>query len=257
MMNRQDHDDLILVEGAVRAAGAIALDYYGKDYRTWTKEGGSPVTEADLAVNRHLHATLTAGRPDYGWLSEESADDPARLNRPRTFVIDPIDGTIAFLKQRPHFTICAAVVADGEPRCGIVFNPVTGEMFAACLGGGATCNGAPIHVGSREALEGCRMLGRRNVLTVPPWPPMDVENRNSLAYRLALVANAQADASVSLAAKRDWDVAAAHIILAEAGGLLTDGRGRALTYNTPTAIQPSLVGAGPGLHGKILALLRQ
>ncbi len=253
----QDHDDLALLESAVRAAGAIALSYYGKDYRTWTKEGGSPVTEADLAVNHHLHEALIAQRPDYGWLSEESADDPARLTRARTFVIDPIDGTVAFLKQRPHFTICAAVVVDGAPCCGIVFNPVHDELFAARTGAGATCNGTPIHVGMRKKLEGCTMLGRRDMLTIPPWPPMDVQNRNSLAYRLVLVADGRADASVSLTAKRDWDMAAAHIILTEAGGRLSDRTGRPLSYNTAAAVQPSLVAAGPALHEEILLLLQQ
>lgn len=252
-----DRDDLALLEKAVRAAGAVALGYYGKTYRTWEKEGGSPVTDADLAVDSHLHEALTASRPDYGWLSEESADNPTRLTRARTFVVDPIDGTIAFLKQQPHFTICAAVVTDGQPRCGVVFNPVTSELFAARTGAGATCNGVPIHVGARDVLEGCRMLGRRDVLAIPPWPPMDVQNRNSLAYRLVLVAGAHADASVSLAVKRDWDVAAAHIILTEAGGLLSDRSGRALSYNSAAATQPTLVAAGPGLHGKILSLLRQ
>lgn len=251
------HDDLALLESAVRAAGAIARAYFGTDYRTWRKQGGSPVTEADLAVNRHLHDVLTAARPAYGWLSEESRDDPARLTRARVFVIDPIDGTVAFLKQRPHFTICAAVVEKGRPLCGVVYNPVTDQLFAARAGHGATCNGAALHVGRAQALEGCRMLGRRDVLAAPPWPPMDVQNRSSLALRLALVAQAAADAAVSLTAKRDWDLAAADVILTEAGGTVSDLQGRALCYNGPAAVQPGLVAANPGLHGAIMALLRQ
>ena len=101
-----DPEDLRLVEETVREAGTIARKFYGGDYKRWSKEGGSPVTEADLAVNTFLMDQLTAARPGYGWLSEENTDDPARLSRARVFVIDPIDGTVAFLKNRPHFTIC-------------------------------------------------------------------------------------------------------------------------------------------------------
>src|SRR3954463_7267127 len=146
----KDQQDLELLEQAAREAGGIALKFYGGDYKRWSKEGGSPVTEADLAVNKFLCDQLTAARPDYGWLSEESADDPARLTKAKVFVIDPIDGTIAFLKNRPHFTICAAVVIEGRPCCGVVFNPATNELYAARTGAGASRNGAAVHVGARE-----------------------------------------------------------------------------------------------------------
>lgn len=249
--------DLKLLEETVRAAGTIARKYYGGDYRRWSKEGGSPVTEADLAIDKFLCERLTAARPDYGWLSEESTDDPARLASDRTFVIDPIDGTIAFLKNRPHFTICAAIVSGGRPRCGVVYNPASDELYAALEGGGATRNGAAIRTGSRDRLEGAAMLGPRVELTSAPWPPMHVQTRNSVAYRLVLVADGSADATVSLSSKRDWDLAAADLILTEAGGRLTDAQGNRLTYNGATTRQPSLVAANPVLHAEILSLLRQ
>ncbi len=163
-------EDQALLESAVRAGGAIALKYYQTDYKRWSKEGGSPVTEADLAVNKYLCETLTAARPDYGWLSEESADDAARLSKSHVFVVDPIDGTVAFLKGRPHFTICAAVVVDGRPCCGAIYNPASDELYAARLGEGATRNGVPIHVGSRGAIQDCAMLGDRTQLTLAPGP---------------------------------------------------------------------------------------
>ena len=250
-------EDLKLLEDTVRAGGDIARKFYGGDYKRWSKEGGSPVTEADLAVNKYLCETLTAARPDYGWLSEESTDDPSRLSRANVFVVDPIDGTIAFLKNRPHFTICAAVVVEGRPRCGAIYNPMTDELYSARSAGGARRNGTFIHVGVRDALAECAMLGDRTQLTRAPWPALHVENRNSVAYRLMLVADGSADASVSLSAKRDWDLAAADIILHEAGGLLTDTRGRALRYNSASTIQHSLVAANPLLHAEIIALLRQ
>jgi len=240
----------------VRHGGAIARKYYGGDYKRWSKEGGSPVTEADLAVDKYLRDTLTAARPDYGWLSEESADDPSRLGKTRVFVIDPIDGTIAFLKNRPHFTVCAAIVVDGRPCCGAIYNPASDELYSARSGNGAHRNGVPVHTANRAELEGCAMLGDRSQLTLPPFPPMHVQNRNSVAWRLMLVADGSADASVSLTAKRDWDLAAADVILSEAGGLLTDTRGSVLRYNRASTLQPSLVAANPVLHAEIVALLR-
>jgi myo-inositol-1(or 4)-monophosphatase len=250
-----DPEDLTLLEDTVREAGHIARKYYGGDYKQWSKEGGSPVTEADLAVNKYLLDHLTAARPSYGWLSEENTDDPARLLRREVFVVDPIDGTVAFLKNRPHFTICAAVVVEGRPCCGVVYNPISDELYSARLGAGAHRNGAPIHVGARAGLQDCAMLGDRTQLTSAPFPPMHVQNRNSVAYRVVLVADGSADASVSLTAKRDWDLAAADIILTEAGGCLTDTGGAALIYNRPVTRQSSLVAANPELHTEILGLL--
>jgi myo-inositol-1(or 4)-monophosphatase len=251
----REPEDLKLLEDAVRAAGDIARKYYGGDYKRWNKEGGSPVTEADLAVNKYLCDTLTTARPDYGWLSEESADDPIRLEKSHVFVVDPIDGTVAFLKNRPHFTVCAAVVVDGRPCCGAIYNPASDEMYSARLGNGARRNGAPIHVGPRDRLEGAAMLGDRTQLSLPPFPPMHLQNRNSVAYRVMLVADGSADASVSLTGKRDWDLAAADVILHEAGGRLTDAQGALMTYNRPSTLQTSLVAANPALHAEIVALL--
>ena len=250
-------EDLALLKDTVREAGHIARSFYGGDYKQWNKEGGSPVTEADLAVDRFLWQTLTKARPDYGWLSEETIDDPARLQRRTVFVIDPIDGTVAFLKSRPHFTICAGIVVDGRPVCGVVYNPISDELYSARTGAGAYRNGTQIHVSARDALLDCAMLGDRTQLSAAPFPPMHVQNRNSVAYRVVLVADASADASVSLTPKRDWDLAAADIILSEAGGRLTDSHGELLVYNRPVTKQTSLVAANAHLSNEILTLLRQ
>jgi myo-inositol-1(or 4)-monophosphatase len=252
--------DLKLLESSVREAGAIARKFFGGTYKRWSKAQGSPVTEADLAVDRFLNERLRAARPDYGWLSEETDDDPARLAAGSVFIVDPIDGTVAFLKGRPHFTICAAVVWDGRPVAGVVYNPVSEECFAARAGAGAFCNGAAIHVGQRAEIEGCRMLGDREMFahaawnTPPnrPWPPMEVESRSSIAYRIVLVADASFDAMLALSAKRDWDLAAADIILTEAGGILTAHDGSILRYNRPDAIQSSGIGANPALHARLI-----
>ncbi len=254
-------DDVALLEEAVREAGHIARRFYGGEFKRWDKAKGSPVTEADLAVDAFLTDRLRTARPSYGWLSEETEDDPSRLAAQRLFIVDPIDGTLAFVKGKPHFTICAAVVEDGRPLAGVVYNPISEECFRAMRGSGARLNGEPIRVTARENVEGCRMLADKGMLAHPawskppniPWPAMDIESRSSIAYRIALVACGAFDAMMALSAKHDWDLAAAEIILTEAGGTLTAHDGRTLRYNDKDAIQPSVIAAGPALYAQVLA----
>lgn len=232
-------DDLALITEAAQGAGEIARGFFGGTYKQWDKGKGEPVTEADLAVNRYLQDVLTKARPDYGWLSEESIDNEERKSTRRTFVVDPIDGTVAFLKGRPHFTHAIAVVEDGRPTSAVVLNPITRECFSAAAGRGATLDGTPIHASEQATVEGCRMLAPKALFEHPgwsttpniPWPPMHVEQRNSIAYRLALVGSGQFDAAVALSSKRDWDMAAGDLIVQEAGGCMTDHCGRILRYN--------------------------
>jgi myo-inositol-1(or 4)-monophosphatase len=253
--------DRALIEQTVRKAGDIARGYFGGDYKKWDKGKGQPVTDADLAVDTYLRETLTAARPDYGWLSEETKDTPVRRGKELVFVVDPIDGTVAFMKGRPHFTVCVALVRGGRPVIGAVYNPMLDEFYAAAEDQGATLNGAPIHVSARAELEGCRMLGDRDMFKHPfwneppntPWPPMEVESRNSVAYRMALVAAGTFDAMIAMSAKRDWDAAAADLIVREAGGIVTTHDGHIPRYNGDQAIQPSIICAGPALHRQILA----
>jgi myo-inositol-1(or 4)-monophosphatase len=171
-------------------------------------------------------------------------------------VVDPIDGTLAFIKRKPEFTICAAVVEAGAPVAAAIYNPMTEEMFAAVRGGGATLNGAAIKVTARAELEGCRMLVAQDVIRHPawprPWPAMDVGKRASIAYRMALVANGTYDAMMALSSKHEWDSAAGTLIVQEAGGLATAHSGAALLYNQPVPHHRSLICAGPALHAAIL-----
>ena len=248
-------EDLALLEAACRAGGEIARRHFADGCKSWSKQGGSPVTEADLEVDAYLRAVFAAARPDYGWLSEESIDDAARLSHAILFIVDPIDGTVAFLKGRPHFTICAAVVRDGAAVAGVVYNPMLDHLYKAMAGGGAYRNGDPIHVSAARGLTGCAMLGDRAMLTRPPWPEMKVETRNSVAYRVALVADGSFDATVALSAKRDWDLAAADVILREAGGKITSRNGEPLIYNRADACQTTMIAAGPALHDEIVARL--
>lgn len=250
--------DFALLKEVVREAGALAMRFYCTDHKQWSKaHDNTPVTEADIAVNDLLLQRLGSARPDYGWLSEETEDDNSRLTRERVWVVDPIDGTRAFAKRWPHFVISVALVEAGRPLLGVLFNPATDEFFEARLGGGAFLNGRPIHVSGAMAIEGCRMAAYPPMFRHPawrePWPEMEILERNSVAYRIALVACGAADAALALNGKNDWDLAAADIILHEAGGRMTTHDGNLFSYNRPTTRHPSLLAAGPMLHNAISA----
>lgn len=254
-------DDLraeaLLLEEAVRAAGPIAMRYFGGEVAHWEKNPGDPVSEADHAVDEYLRLRLTGARPGYGWLSEETEDDPARLQRARVFVVDPIDGTRSFLRRLPEFTICAGMVEHGRTLAAAIFNPATDEMFTALSGGGARLNGVPIRVSDRAGLADARLLSGRRLFEREGWtgPGTSFHSINSIAYRMALVAAGRYDACISLGWKSDWDVAAADLLVAEAGGRVSTARGERLRYNGAEPLHTSVIAAGPDLHAVVLALL--
>ncbi|WP_374573143.1 3'(2'),5'-bisphosphate nucleotidase CysQ [Phenylobacterium sp.] len=253
-------DDLDLILSAAREAGELAVRLRAAGLEVDYKEGNSPVTNADLAADALLKERLTAARPDYGWLSEETADNPERLGRRRLFVVDPIDGTRAFLKDRPWWAVSVAVVEETRPVAGVVVAPQVGQVFAATEGGGATLNGAPIRPSDAAALEDCAMVGDARMFAHPswpaPWPPMRIESRNSTAYRMCLVASGDFDAALALVAKADWDLAAADLIAREAGAVVSDHLGRPFSYNGPIPAQKSLMCAAPALAPLILERVR-
>jgi myo-inositol-1(or 4)-monophosphatase len=257
-------DDLSLIETAARAAGTFVLDRMKRPYKTvqkpgvptpWGKTDSSPVTDVDLETDALLTRDLRAARPDYGWLSEETADDPHRLACARAFIVDPIDGTSAFLRGKPEFTIVVAVVDHGQPAAAAVYNPSTEEMFTAARGRGAHLNGQRLAVSQRAALEGARMLGTATFFGHPAWPRkwpvMTVENKASLAYRLALVAAGRFDGMLALNPKHEWDIAAGSLLVTEAGGLATNHDLSPWTFNKPDPQELSMIAAGPLLHGLI------
>ncbi|HMI95056.1 MAG TPA: 3'(2'),5'-bisphosphate nucleotidase CysQ [Micropepsaceae bacterium] len=255
-----DAADTRLLVAELREAGEIARHYFGGKYKSWNKSHGNPVTEADIEIDNFLRQRLLAARPAYGWLSEETADDPVRLLRKRVFVVDPIDGTYGFLKHRPDFTIVAAVVENGRPVAGAIYNPITDDMFEATKGAGAQKNGDPSRVSSRSKFEGARFLAEKKVMDpgrwANPWPgSITVETRASAAYRMALVAAGEFDAMISLSPKSDWDVAAGDLIVHEAGGRVTTREGDLLIYNREKPEHRSVICAGPPLQARLLARL--
>jgi len=243
----QDRDDLNLLMGAAAEAGELALSFFGGDPKTWFKDNKSPVSEADLAVDALLGQKLRAARNDYGWLSEETADDKTRLDAKRTFVVDPIDGTRAFLAGGEEWTVALAVVEKGRAVASVVFCPVRNETFSAVSGGGAWLNGERLRTSSRTEVPGARLSGpysiaaNKNVIAAGFER---TENIRSLAYRLALVAAGRVDIAVARKGPSDWDLAAADLLVQEAGGELTDLAGHRCRYNQPETRHPALI-AGP------------
>lgn len=265
-MPEADHDlrasdlaaDLQLLETAARQAGELALGYFGQGLETWFKGNKSPVSEADIAVDRFLADRLLGARPDYGWLSEETADDRTRLNRRRVFIVDPIDGTRAFLAGGDEWTVSVAVVEDGRPVAGAVFCPRRNEMFTAQAGGGASLNGSGIRVSDNTIVSGATLTGPHSIVSNTDVLAAGFEKTEvlrSLAYRLVVVAAGWIDVGTARGGPSDWDLAAADLLVQEAGGQVTDVSGKLLTYNRARTGHPALIAASTGLIGPVRAVL--
>jgi myo-inositol-1(or 4)-monophosphatase len=229
-----DSDKELLRTAAV-TAGIIAASYFRRDLKTWTKENASPVSEADIVLDKFLHSALTTARPDYGWLSEESVDDAVRINRTRAFVVDPIDGTRGFINGEDSWTVSLAVVENGRPIAGVVYAPARDEMYDAYLGGGARLNGEPIVrrtppdrtaplIPAPGAVHQELQAAGLNYTRGPFYP--------SLAYRLVQISTGKLDATVVRRGSQDWDLAGAAAVLAECGIGFEDACGAPMRFNT-------------------------
>ena len=252
-------DDAQLLNEAVREASDLALKYFTEGTKSWDKTPGNPVSDADLAVDALLKHRLMTARPGYGWLSEETPDTPDRLGRDRVWMVDPIDGTRAFLKGRSEFTVCAGLVEQGSPVLGAVCNPATDEFVDAGLGTGARLNGNTITISAGTALARAKLLASPRTFAPggagPSLPEAQFASVNSIAYRMVLVAMGRYDATVSMAPKSDWDIAAADIICREAGCVVTDPDGAEFSYNRAEVRHSGVVVAPPALHREIIAAI--
>ncbi|MCK0096966.1 3'(2'),5'-bisphosphate nucleotidase CysQ [Yoonia sp. F2084L] len=252
--------DLALLVDAARHAGDIAKHYFRQDPDITEKpDGAGPVTAADLAVNAMLESNLQSARPDYGWLSEETEDNAARLSTTRQFIIDPIDGTRAFIEGSKDWAHSLAIVENGQPVAAAVYLPMRDMMFAASAGGGATLNGDPIHT-TDAALDGATILGAKPNFDGRFWkqgvlPPIKRKFRSSLAYRMCLVAQGAYDGMITFWPSWEWDIAAGALIITEASGTVTDQHGDNLRFNNAHPQVPGVLAAGQPLHADLLARL--
>jgi myo-inositol-1(or 4)-monophosphatase len=257
-------DDLAQISArlaaAVREAGALALAMFQTPLQTWTKgPPSSPVCEADIAVDNLLRERLTAEDKGFAWLSEESADDPARLNARYVWIVDPIDGTRAYIAGLPDWAVSAALIDNSRPIAACLYAPVADEFFMARAQAGATLNGATIAASKGAELSEARIAGPKNLLErlATVAPPFTVMPRvRSLALRLARVAQGTFDAAFASSNSHDWDLAAADLLVHEAGGALTPFGGGTVTYNRPVPRHGMLVAAGRDRHATLIELLK-
>jgi len=252
--------DLDLLIEAARAAGEVAARFAGPKAKRWDKPGGlGPVTEADMAVNTLLAAHLRGARPDYGWLSEESEDSSARLERERVFIVDPIDGTRSFIEGSGTWAHALAVAEAGKITAAVVYLPMRDKLYAAALGQGATLNARPITVSARTDLAGAEVLAAKPNYAPEHWPRGVPEvkraYRPSLAYRLSLAAEGRYDAMLTLRDSWEWDIAAGALILDEAGARVSDRCAMPLRFNNPVPQVGGVVAANPALHAALAEAL--
>lgn len=255
--------DLALLVAAAREAGRIAAQYVGQPLDAHDKADGSgPVTAADLAVNAMLGAHLREARPEYGWLSEESEDDRARLKTERVFIVDPIDGTRSFIEGSRTWAHSLAVAERGVVIAAAIYLPLRDKLYAAAAGSGATLNGAPIRVARSGDLTRASLLAASPNFFPERWrngrvPQVTRSFRPSLAYRLCLVAEGRYDAMLTLRPTWEWDIAAGDLILREAGAVISDRRATPLRFNNPLPRLDGVIAANPVLHGVLHAALAE
>ncbi len=242
-------DILDRIGRALAAAGEVLQDFTPGDIEARRKAGGSPVTEADLAVNEVLHEILpTEGE---GWLSEETRDDPARLSRERVWIVDPIDGTKEFVMGLPEWCVSIGWVENGRPVAGGIYNPTAGHLILGSLDTGVTLNGRPVVPRKTASLEEATVLASRSEVGRGEWDgyqqrEFSITSMGSVAYKLGRVAAGLDDATWTLVPKNEWDVAAG-VALLEAGGgqAFIPGHGKPV-FNRKDTLLPGLVAFAPG-----------
>jgi myo-inositol-1(or 4)-monophosphatase len=243
---------------AVREAGGLALSMFGRPIKQWTKgPSSSPVCEADIAVDALLRERLSAGNA-FAWLSEETADNSARLSARYVWVVDPIDGTRAYIAGQSDWAISAALIDQGRPVAACLYAPALDEFFAARLAAGSTLNGSAIGVNPGADLHGIRIAGPQKFLErlnsiLPPFTKLP--RGHSLALRLVRVAQGTCDGAFAGGNSHDWDLAAADLLVHEAGGAITPLAGGKIAYNRPVPRHGMLIAAGRDRHAALIGLL--
>ena len=251
--------DAALLRDSVREAGALASSLFRTELKNWTKGASSPVSEADIRVNDLLERRLRSATPDYGWLSEESIDDDARLGKRLVWIVDPIDGTRGYLAGREDWCVSVALVEDSSPVLAAVFVPASDEFFFAMRGEGAALNDVPVCAAAGTELDFSRVAGPKPLVERLSRSGDDIvlhPRIGSLALRLCRVAQGSLDAAFAGGQSRDWDLAAANLIVQEANGRMTALSGDTILYNRREVTHGVLVAAGRDRHARIVEHFR-
>ncbi|MBU0529532.1 3'(2'),5'-bisphosphate nucleotidase CysQ [bacterium] len=248
---------------AAKEAGSIIMKYYKSKYEIRDKSYHNPVTTADHAADTFLKNKLKELYPNYGWLSEETVDSKVRLSKKRAWVVDPLDGTKEFIEGVPHFVVSVALVENGEPIIGVLYNPASKELFTAVKGQGAFLNGERLSCSTEKDFKNMVILNSRSETRNGLWKPYSTDFKEqraigSVAYKLGLTSAAKADIFASLRPKNEWDICAGHCILREAGGEMVNLEGKPITYNNEkTLITPGLIASNAEILDDSINLFMQ
>jgi len=247
------------IQEALEAAGRTLGSFVpGAVPSSQKSSGRGPVTEADRAVNRVLREMLL--QDGEGWLSEESTDNLARLEKSHVWVVDPLDGTLEFVAGIPEWCVSVGWVAHGRAMAGGVYNPTTRELFLGSRSTGVTYNGKPVDVSKIDSLMDAAVLASRTEIERGEWDsflntPLNIRPTGSIAYKLALVAAGLADATWTLCPKSEWDVAAGVALVESAGGFVQTLDGSSLMFNRWPPLLSGLVAGGAGLRAEVTSFL--
>jgi len=246
------------IQSALDASREVFARFTPGEIEAEYKARHSPVTEADRALDTLLRQHLL--REGEGWLSEESVDDRLRLGKARVWVVDPLDGTREFVTGIPEFCTSVALVDNGRPVAGGIYNPATSQFFLGSLATGVTLNGVPVTASRKNDLQGALILASRSETERGEWKqfehaPFHIQPTGSVAYKLALVAAGLADATFTLRPKHEWDVAAGVALVEAAGGFVGGPDGAPLPFNRPQPRLPGLLACGMPLRDELLNLI--
>ncbi|MGB9234950.1 MAG: 3'(2'),5'-bisphosphate nucleotidase CysQ [Terriglobales bacterium] len=253
-----NQDTLDRIHAALEAGREVLNRFTPGAIETEYKAGHDPVTEADRAVDAVLKEHLL--RAGEGWLSEETTDDPSRLDKQRVWVVDPLDGTREFVQGIPEFCISIAMVENGIPVAGGICNPATDELILGSRETGVTYNGKPARPTQRLDLRGALVLASRSEVKRGEWKQfesaeLDVRPMGSVAYKLGLVAAGRADVTFTLVPKHEWDVAAGAALVLSAGGFVQTLEHTDLKCNQKNPLITGLIASGPYLGTQLMARL--
>ena len=249
---QQEH---ALLCDAVREAGELAMRMFNGGVDSWDKKDGTPISEADLAVDELLATRLRTATPDFGWLSEETAREDATQSKPNVWVVDPIDGTSACVSGSKHWCVGACLLSHGRPVTAVAFAPAQNRFYEAVLGAGARLNGNAMHVTGKPHLDGSRFVAHKSAISQSKWkspvPQIDCAMTTSLILRHCVVASGEYDGAIAFGKKHDWDLAPGDLIVHEAGGCTLDLDGQRFFYNRTNTRQNGLMAGSKALLDEI------
>lgn len=246
---------------AAREAGAAIRGFYKDQYTVKDKGEDNPLTDADLASDQILASRLKNLIPDSGWLSEETTDDPIRLQREYAWIVDPLDGTKEFTLGIPEFVVSIGLVHRGAPLLGVLYNPITDEMFAGIVGEGATLNGVPCKVSTVPDLVGARVVCSRTEMKkgwFDKWTDrISLLPVGSVAYKFGRVAAGQAEATFTPQPRNEWDICGGVALVVAAGGRATNGKGEPYVFNRANPLVDGVCATNGAVHDGVLGLMRE